>query len=96
VHGDLWSGNFLCDAQSRPVLIDPAVYYGHRAVDIGMTHLFGGFDKRFYEAYQYHAALSNKHEEQWEVCNLYPLMIHLLLFGKSYLAAIEGIMKKYR
>jgi fructosamine-3-kinase len=25
-HGDLWSGNFLCDGQGHPVLIDPAVY----------------------------------------------------------------------
>ncbi len=96
VHGDLWSGNFLCDAQGRAVLIDPAVYYGHRAVDLGMTRLFGGFDQIFYESYHYHAPLSNNHEEQWEVCNLYPLMIHLLLFGKSYLPAIECVINKYR
>ena len=50
LHGDLWSGNFLCDSSSEPVLIDPAVYYGHRSMDLAMTTLFGGFRQPFYEA----------------------------------------------
>jgi fructosamine-3-kinase len=95
VHGDLWSGNFICNDQGQPVIIDPAAHYGHCAADLGMTTLFGGFDKRFYEAYQYYSPLDTNHLEQWEVCNLYPLLIHLLLFGKSYLSRIEWITNKY-
>jgi fructosamine-3-kinase len=95
VHGDLWSGNFICNDHSQPVLIDPAVHYGNSAADLGMTLLFGGFDKRFYEAYHYHSPIDQNHKEQWEVCNLYPLLIHLLLFGKSYLSQIELIANKY-
>jgi protein-ribulosamine 3-kinase len=83
LHGDLWSGNFLCDADSRPVLIDPAVYYGHRGMDLAMTTLFGGFERPFYEAYAHHYPLPLNHREQWEICNLYPLLIHLNLFGAS-------------
>ncbi len=52
LHGDLWSGNFLCDSQSQPCLIDPAVYYGHREAELAMTRLFGGFDASFYSSYQ--------------------------------------------
>jgi fructosamine-3-kinase len=55
LHGDLWNGNFLCDEMQRPVLIDPAIYYGHRAIDLGMTTLFGGFENEFYNAYFYHS-----------------------------------------
>lgn len=95
LHGDLWSGNFLCDEKSKPVLIDPAVYYGHRSIDMAMTTLFGGFDARFYESYNYHFPLPTNYRQQWEVCNLYPLLIHLNLFGKSYLADILNTIRQY-
>jgi len=95
LHGDLWSGNFMCDENSEPVLIDPAVYFGHRSVDLGMTTLFGGFDETFYDAYHYHFPFPNNEDEQWEICNLYPLLIHLYLFGGSYLPQIERILKRF-
>jgi len=95
LHGDLWSGNFLCSDSSEPVLIDPAVYYGHRCMDLGMTKLFGGFDKQFYDAYGHHFPLPKNFEEQADVCNLYPLLIHLNLFGSGYLNSIRTILKAY-
>jgi len=96
LHGDLWSGNYLCSGSSEPVLIDPAVYYGHRSVDLGMTRLFGGFDDTFYESYDYHFPLPQNADEQHEICNLYPLLIHLNLFGSGYLRSIVSILKKYQ
>lgn len=96
LHGDLWSGNFMCNQQSAAVLIDPAVYFGHPSVDLGMTTLFGGFHQAFYDAYQYHHPLPKNYKEQWQVCNLYPLLIHLLLFGRSYLKQIELILYNYQ
>ena len=95
VHGDLWSGNFMCNQYSQPVLIDPAVYYGHRSIDLAMTTLFGGFRQPFYEAYHHHFPLPSNYEEQWAVCNLYPLLIHLYLFGNSYLPQIERTLKLF-
>jgi fructosamine-3-kinase len=89
LHGDLWSGNFICNQHSEPVLIDPAVYFGHRSIDLAMSTLFGGFDKRFYQSYQYHFPFPANYTQQWAVCNLYPLLIHLLLFGTGYLHQIE-------
>lgn len=94
VHGDLWSGNFMCNKKEEPVLIDPAVYFGIPAVDIGMTKLFGGFNKLFYEAYQYHSGFSPE-DQQNKICNLYPLLIHLFLFGNSYLPQIEETIKEF-
>jgi len=95
LHGDLWSGNYLCDKNGEPVLIDPAVYFGHRSMDLGMTKLFGGFEEEFYSAYHYHFPFPDNFEEQAEICNLYPLLIHLNLFGSSYLSSIRGILKRY-
>ena len=95
LHGDLWSGNFLCTQDAEPVLIDPAVYFGHRSVDLAMTTLFGGFRRPFYEAYHYHFPLPSNYEEQWAVCNLYPLLIHLYLFGSGYLSQIQQTLKRF-
>lgn len=95
LHGDLWSGNFLCDEEGQPVLIDPAVYYGHPAVDLAMTTLFGGFDPAFYESYNHIKTFPPNYREQWEVCNLYPLLIHLNLFGESYKSDILRTIRHY-
>lgn len=95
LHGDLWSGNFLCNQSFEPVLIDPAVYFGHRSVDLAMTTLFGGFRQTFYEAYQYHFPLPANYREQWAICNLYPLLIHLYLFGAGYLPQIERTLEQF-
>jgi protein-ribulosamine 3-kinase len=95
LHGDLWSGNFMVTENAAPVLIDPAVYYGHRSIDMAMTTLFGGFDKTFYAAYNYHYPFPSNYQEQWDICNLYPLLIHLNLFGKSYLNDIRNTLQKF-
>jgi fructosamine-3-kinase len=95
LHGDLWSGNFLFDEQGRPVLIDPAVYFGDRNMDLAMTTLFGGFDREFYESYAYYSPLPSNHQELWDICNLYPLLIHLNLFGKSYLSSILDTIQSF-
>ena len=95
VHGDLWNGNYMCDTNNKPVLIDPAIYFGHRSMDLGMTTLFGGFAKEFYDSYQESFPLPKNHEQQWEICNLYPLLIHLNLFGSSYLSGILHTLRHY-
>ncbi len=95
LHGDLWSGNYLCSEDGWPVLIDPAVYYGHRSIDLAMTTLFGGFSEAFYASYHYHYPLPVNYRQQWGVCNLYPLLVHLNLFGKSYLADILHTIRNY-
>lgn len=95
LHGDLWSGNFICNQQAGVTLIDPAVYFGHRSMDLAMTTLFGRFDRKFYESYQYHFPTTGNEEEQWQIANLYPLLIHLNLFGTSYLSPIRDALARY-
>lgn len=95
LHGDLWSGNVLCGRHQKPYLIDPAVYFGHREMDIAMMHLFGGFDAAVFTAYNEEFPLEKKWEERIDLCNLYPLLVHVNLFGGSYLSQINGILKKF-
>jgi fructosamine-3-kinase len=95
LHGDLWSGNFLADEEGQPVLIDPAVYFGHRSIDLAMTTLFGDFRQPFYDAYNYQYPFPANFRDQWEICNLYPLLVHLNLFGLSYLGNILHTIRRF-
>ncbi len=92
LHGDLWHGNFLCDANSAPVLIDPAVHYGHREMDLAMSRLFGGFDEEFYSAYDEAWPLASGWQERVDLCNLYPLLVHAILFGGGYAQQVKEIL----
>lgn len=94
LHGDLWSGNVMADSNGFPALIDPAVYFGNREMDIAFSRMFGGFDQRFYDAYDSVFPLSDGFDERKDVYNLYPLLVHLLLFGKSYLSGIQKVITK--
>lgn len=92
LHGDLWSGNFLVGANGKAYIFDPAVYYGHREMDLAMTRLFGGFDTRFY--YTYHAIrpLEAGWQQRIGLCQLYPLLVHLVLFGGNYYNDVKEIL----
>jgi protein-ribulosamine 3-kinase len=94
LHGDLWSGNIVA-SRKGPFLVDPAVYFGHREVDLAFTLLFGYFEKRFYQAYNEAFPLEPGFEMRADLYNLYPLLVHTNLFGTSYLAGIERTMRKY-
>ena len=95
LHGDLWSGNFMVSATGHVCLIDPAVYYGHPEIDIAMTTLFGGFSGRFYEAYNRHNPLEKGWRDRLPIYNLYPLMVHVNLFGGAYLSSVQQTLKKF-
>lgn len=96
LHGDLWSGNVLCGPDGKPCLIDPAIYYGHREMDLAFSRLFGGFDSKFYEAYESILPLEPGFESRIAVYNLYPLLVHLNLFGTAYLPGIEKTLNRFQ
>ncbi len=95
LHGDLWGGNYLVDAQGQPVLIDPAVYYGDREAEIAFTELFGGFGARFYAAYDEAWPLDRRYAERRDLYNLYHLLNHLNLFGEGYGGSVDAILRRY-
>ncbi len=95
LHGDLWGGNYLIATDGSPVLIDPAVYYGHFMVDIAMTKLFGGYDKEFYDAYHEIHPKPEYYNEQIALYQLYYLLVHLNLFGSSYRSSVVDIMQRF-
>jgi fructosamine-3-kinase len=89
LHGDLWGGNLMVDPAGAPCLIDPAVYGGHREVDLAMMRLFGGFGPKVFSAYEEAWPLAPGYEERVPLYQLFFLMVHVNLFGRSYLAQAE-------
>jgi protein-ribulosamine 3-kinase len=95
IHGDLWSGNVIVNNRGEPCLIDPAVYYGHREAELAFTKLFAGFDESFYTSYDEGFALSPGFQSRADVYNLYPLLVHVNLFGGGYVQQVRSVIKKY-
>lgn len=91
LHGDLWGGNWA-SCGDEPVLFDPAVYYGDRESDIAMTKLFGGFGREFYDAYQESWPFDSGYEQRCSLYQLYHMLNHLNLFGRSYLGRAMRLM----
>jgi fructosamine-3-kinase len=95
LHGDLWSGNAMANAEGRPWLIDPSAYGGHREVDLAMLRLFGAPSPRIFAAYEEATPLAEGWEERVELWQLLPLLVHAVLFGGSYVAAAEQVARRY-
>lgn len=88
LHGDLWTGNVLVEGERVSALIDPAAYYGHAEVDLGMLTLFDSPSERFYAVY----ALESGWRERRPIYQLWPALVHLLLFGEGYRPMVERLL----
>ena len=85
----------MIDEEGKACLIDPAVYYGNREADLAMTRLFGGFSGEFYSAYEEAYPLPPGVESRIDLYNLYPLLVHVNLFGGSYVQTVESILRTF-
>ena len=94
LHGDLWSGNVLWSG-GRPFVIDPVAYGGHREVDLAMLRLFGSPGARFLAAYEEVAPLAEGHQDRVALYQLFPLLVHAVLFGGGYGASVERAARRY-
>lgn len=96
LHGDLWSGNYMPVGADKASIYDPAVYHGHREMDIGMTLLFGGFAQRFYEGYNEAYPLEKNWRQRASYTQLYPLLVHAILFGGHYVKSVREDLKLFQ
>lgn len=95
LHGDLWSGNLLADADGEAWLIDPSAQGGHREMDLAMLRLFGSPSGRVFDAYEEAAPLAEGSEERLDLWQLQPLLVHAVLFGGGYGEQAERAARRY-
>ncbi|MER7481914.1 fructosamine kinase family protein [Streptomyces sp. NPDC126510] len=94
LHGDLWSGNVLWAADGHVRLIDPAAHGGHRETDLAMLRLFGcPHLERVLDGYQEVAPLADGWAERVGVHQLFPLLVHAVLFGRGYAEQALGVAR---
>lgn len=95
VHGDLWWGNVLWCTDGRPWLIDPSVHGGHPEEDLAMLSLFGPIPEATMRAYAEVRTLATGWEQRVELFQLYPLLVHAVLFGGDYRSRAYWILRRF-
>ncbi len=95
VHGDLWTGNVLVKGGRIAGFVDPAIYCAHPEIELAFTTMFGTFGRAFFDAYEALSPLEpGFHETRLGIYNLYPTLVHVRLFGASYLAPIAQTLSR--
>ncbi len=90
LHGDIWTGNVLCRDGRIAGFIDPAIYFGDPEIELAFSTLFGTFGRPFFERYAMLRELKpGFFEERRDLYNLYPLLVHVRLFGGSYVGSVD-------
>lgn len=96
LHGDLWGGNILYHGGKIVGLIDPAIYYGDREIELAFGTLFGDLTPEFFEHYSEISKIEpGFFEERRDLYNLYPLLVHVRLFGGSYVGSVDRILTRF-
>lgn len=95
IHGDLWGGNVLTDGTRITGFIDPAIYYADPEIELAFTTLFNTFGARFFDRYRERRSIEPEfHERRCGLYNLYPLLVHVRLFGGIYVAQVDDVLRR--
>lgn len=96
IHGDVWTGNVLCRRDRVVGFVDPAIYYADPEIELAFSTMFGTFTEPFFERYgEIRPLRPGFFEERRDLYNLYPLLVHVRLFGGSYAASVERTLKRF-
>ena len=96
IHGAMWGGNVLCNRGRISGLVDPAIYYADAAIELAFSTLFSTFGDAFFDRYREHRPIRpGFFEERRDLYNLYPLLVHVRLFGGSYVASVERTLSRF-
>lgn len=95
LHGDVWTTNVLARGGRITAFIDPAVYYGHPEIELAFSTLFGTFGDAFFKRYEELRPIPpGFFEQRRDIYNMYPLLVHVRLFGSSYLGGIDRTLAR--
>ncbi len=95
LHGDLWTGNVLVDGSRIAGFVDPAISCGHPEIELAFTTMFGTFGDAFFDTYEGLAPLEpGFHDLRRDLYNLYPTLVHVRLFGESYVSGIDRTLAR--
>jgi fructosamine-3-kinase len=96
IHGDLWGGNIMSRGGRVTGLIDPAIHFADPEIELAFMTLFGSVGDRFFASYGERRPIRpGFFEARRDLYNLYPLLVHVRLFGGSYVAQVERTLDRF-
>lgn len=96
IHGDIWTTNILVLNNRVTAFLDPAIYYAHPEIELAFSTLFNTFGAAFFHSYQELRPLApGFFEQRRDIYNLYPLLVHVRLFGAGYVASVDSILRRF-
>jgi fructosamine-3-kinase len=96
IHGDVWTTNVLACGDRVVAFLDPAIYFAHDEIELAFITLFGTFGLTFFEHYRSIRPIApGFFEERRHLYNLYPLLVHVRLFGGSYVGSVESVLRQF-
>lgn len=96
IHGDMWGGNVLAKDGRIAGFVDPAIYYADAEIELAFSTLFSTFGDSFFRRYAERRPIRpGFFEERRDLLNLYPLLVHVRLFGGAYVQSVERTLAKF-
>ena len=96
IHGDVWTTNVLARGGQVTAFLDPAIYFAHAEIELAFITLFRTFGQAFFERYRELRPIApGFFEQRRHLYNLYPLLVHVHLFGGSYVASVESVLQQF-
>ena len=95
IHGDVWTTNVLSRDGRVAAFLDPAIYYAHPEVELAYVDWTATFGEAFFECYRERRGIDPEFfERRRYVYRLYPLLIHVSLFGGRYHDALDTTLDR--
>lgn len=96
IHGDIWTTNVLAKGDRISGFLDPAIYFADPEIELAFITLFDSFGQTFFERYhELRPIAPGFFEERRHIYNLYPLLVHVRLFGGGYVARVEQTLRRF-
>lgn len=96
IHGDVWTTNVLAAGDRIRAFLDPAIYFAHAEIELAFITLFNTFGRAFFDRYNSIRPIEpGFFEERRDIYNLYPLLVHVRLFGGTYVSAVERTLSRF-
>jgi fructosamine-3-kinase len=96
IHGDVWSANVLAQGDRITAFLDPAIYHADPEIELSFISLFNSFGAPFFERYaEIRGIRPGFFEDRRDLCNLYPLLVHVYFFGGGYLDSVRSTLRRF-
>ncbi len=96
IHGDVWTTNVLAAGGRIVGFLDPAIYFAHPEIELAFITLFNTFGRPFFAHYEEKRIIeAGFFEERKDLYNLYPLLVHVRLFGGSYVQSVDHTLRQF-